>query len=212
MSTITTSNISQRISTLDCTIQDALQLGNIANVMKQNKAELGWLFKTRRSLSNLPNAVAQAYLARVFLWPFCLAWTKAGLQANDHFITEQVQAMQAFNHLSQSLQPSEMVTEKSPLTSASGLPIQQNPALAPSALPVPQRQPKALSSALPAQPMPAKASSLALLVQPTASSLALPAQPMPAKTSSLALPVQPMASSLALPLQQALARVSTLAL
>ncbi|KAF8812717.1 hypothetical protein BYT27DRAFT_7207557 [Phlegmacium glaucopus] len=162
MSTVTASDVSQRISTLDHAIREALQSGNIAEVMKQNKAELGWLFKTRRSLSNMPDAVAQAYSARVFLWPFCLAWTKAGLQADDHFIADQ---------------PTTITHGDRETASGLGIrpPHSTNPSIGP-ILPVPQRQPKASSSALPAQPVQAKASSSALPVQPTASSSALPLQ------------------------------------
>ncbi|KAF8799688.1 hypothetical protein BYT27DRAFT_7217438 [Phlegmacium glaucopus] len=131
MSKISASDVSQKISAMDSAIREGLILGNIADVMRQNKSKLGCIFKTCRSLVDLPNAVAEAYSTRVFLWPFCLAWTKAGLLADNKFITEQLQAMTAFDRTSQKVQHPETVPETQPsaIASSLALPTQPKPAL-----------------------------------------------------------------------------------
>ncbi|KAF8805953.1 hypothetical protein BYT27DRAFT_7212603 [Phlegmacium glaucopus] len=133
MSTATAFEVSEKINRIDAAIREGLQSGNIADVMKAKKSDLGWLFKTRRSLASLPNSIAKAYSARVFLWSFCLSWTKAGQQADNAFINDQLQAMTTFDHVSKG-PPSAKVTKPAPSPAPARPSAQASTSALPSAL------------------------------------------------------------------------------
>ncbi|KAF8958981.1 hypothetical protein BDZ97DRAFT_1923292 [Flammula alnicola] len=88
MSTITAAAVNSIIQDVDNAIRQGLTSGNIEQAMKAQKANLRWLFDTKKS-ADLSAEVQEAYKAHVFLWGFVVAWKGAGKKADNAFIATQ---------------------------------------------------------------------------------------------------------------------------
>ncbi|KAM6497839.1 hypothetical protein JOM56_005787 [Amanita muscaria] len=94
MSSITAAEITAILTRLDNGVRQGLQSGTIGDVMAAQDAELKQLFKVEKTL---PASGKGPFQVNIFLWPFIVAWRKAGKKADDAFVQTQRKALQIFD-------------------------------------------------------------------------------------------------------------------
>ncbi|KAM6491170.1 hypothetical protein JOM56_013409 [Amanita muscaria] len=100
MSSITATEITAMITHLDNVIREGLALGNISQVMKQEKAKIKKVFELEETL---PDEHKTSFRIKIFLWEFLMNWLKAGKRAaDDSFLQQQRTVMRTFDQQSTS--------------------------------------------------------------------------------------------------------------